>query len=465
MMAIRRLCLAFFLWAAMLAPVLAAPPPQQGQTVHVVQAGETLYLIARQYGITVEAIVVANGIADPDQIYVGQRLAIPSDGSGSAAATFAPYTVQPGDTLAIIARRNGMTVQALAQANHLVNPNLIYVGQSLLVPTGTGGALKLGGAAYVVQAGDTLARIAARYGTSVWALAQANSIANPSMIYVGQRLWIPTSETASSLPLPFVELRLLPLIAVQGQTVQLAVKTEGEVSLSGTFDGRPLFFVGGQGLYRTLIGIHAMAGTGLVPLDLKAVAGEREVSVRSMVQVAAGSFDVQYLTLPSDKAALLDPDLVAAEAARVWEVTTQATLPGAWQSAFMPPLGGELAVTGRFGVRRSYEGGPATSYHAGIDYSADEGAPVYSAAPGRVVLAEPLHVRGAAVIVDHGRGVMTGYWHLSQIAVTPGQRVEVGNVLGYVGSTGLSTGPHLHWELRVMGIPVDPLQWLSAHIE
>jgi murein DD-endopeptidase MepM/ murein hydrolase activator NlpD len=78
-----------------------------------------------------------------------------------------------------------------------------------------------------------------------------------------------------------------------------------------------------------------------------------------------------------------------------------------------------------------------------------------------VALAEPLQVRGNAVILDHGRGVFTGYWHLSELRVTPGQRVAAGDLLGLVGNTGLSTGAHLHWELRIYGIAVDPMQFLA----
>jgi murein DD-endopeptidase MepM/ murein hydrolase activator NlpD len=65
------------------------------------------------------------------------------------------------------------------------------------------------------------------------------------------------------------------------------------------------------------------------------------------------------------------------------------------------------------------------------------------------------------VVLDHGSGVFTGYWHLQELAVRPGDRVEPGQLLGRVGSTGLSTGAHLHWELRVNGVPVDPLQWVK----
>jgi murein DD-endopeptidase MepM/ murein hydrolase activator NlpD len=184
-----------------------------------------------------------------------------------------------------------------------------------------------------------------------------------------------------------------------------------------------------------------------------------------MLYVAEGDFGLQYITLSAEKAGLLDPELVAQEAQRIREVTTQATLPGLWQGTFRVPLAGTPGLSAPFGIRRSYNGGPATGYHSGVDYSAGGGEAIYSPARGRVVLAEPLHVRGNAVIVDHGRGVMSGYWHLSQINVTVGQAIEQGEVLGLVGSTGLSTGAHLHWEIRLMGVAVDPLQWVDEHIQ
>jgi murein DD-endopeptidase MepM/ murein hydrolase activator NlpD len=76
-------------------------------------------------------------------------------------------------------------------------------------------------------------------------------------------------------------------------------------------------------------------------------------------------------------------------------------------------------------------------------------------------MAEPLSVRGNAVLLDHGWGVLTGYWHLSAIEVALGQEVEQGELIARIGSTGLSTGAHLHWEMWVSGTNVNPLQWLE----
>jgi murein DD-endopeptidase MepM/ murein hydrolase activator NlpD len=76
-------------------------------------------------------------------------------------------------------------------------------------------------------------------------------------------------------------------------------------------------------------------------------------------------------------------------------------------------------------------------------------------------MAEQLTLRGNAVVLDHGWGVLTGYWHLSAIEVQVGQKVAQGDLIARIGSTGLSTGAHLHWEMWVGGVNVNPLQWLE----
>jgi len=98
--------------------------------------------------------------------------------------------------------------------------------------------------------------------------------------------------------------------------------------------------------------------------------------------------------------------------------------------------------------------------HTGIDFGASYGTPIHAAADGVVVSAGPLGGYGNATVIDHGNGLATLYGHQSSIIVVPGQRVQRGQVIGYVGCTGLCTGPHLHFEVRVRGTPVDPMQYL-----
>jgi murein DD-endopeptidase MepM/ murein hydrolase activator NlpD len=131
-----------------------------------------------------------------------------------------------------------------------------------------------------------------------------------------------------------------------------------------------------------------------------------------------------------------------------------------WSGPFKAPGGG--TIPDDYGESNSYNGAPPTDYHKGIDFALDMGAPVTAAASGRVVFAGELRVRGNAVILDHGAGLFSAYHHLSAFAVTQGQLVNAGDLIGNVGSTGLATGPHLHWEVVIRGVEVDGRLWLNG---
>ncbi len=131
--------------------------------------------------------------------------------------------------------------------------------------------------------------------------------------------------------------------------------------------------------------------------------------------------------------------------------------PPRWSGAWMLPVEGE--VTGVFGSRRSYDGVMSDQWHHGHDIAAHHGDPIVAPAPATVVWTGDLAIHGIGVILDHGAGVYSGYWHMSLIAVRVGEEVETGDWLGNIGTTGLSTGPHLHWEVIVRGVDVDPVQW------
>jgi LysM repeat protein len=179
-----------------------AAPGGTGETVHVVQWGETLSLIASRYGVTVEAIMAANGLEDPNFLYVGQRLIIPVKGTvGDSCSNY--YTVQWGDTLSDIAWRYRTTTEALIHANDLYDDS-IYEGQRLCVPSSSSMPASRY-AYYAVLPGDTLAAIAWHFGVSQAAIMQANNLPNPSVIYVGQQLLIPgvaTTVTRASVAEP-----------------------------------------------------------------------------------------------------------------------------------------------------------------------------------------------------------------------------------------------------------------------
>ncbi|MFP5254448.1 MAG: LysM peptidoglycan-binding domain-containing protein [Acidimicrobiia bacterium] len=178
---------------------------------HTVRRGETLSAIAARYGTTATELAKANGIADPNRIVAGARLAIPGGGSAAPTPTTGRYTVARGDTLGRIASRHGTTISALVAANAIANPNLIRVGQVLTVPTaggsnpgssgGSGSATPPAGGAthHVVQRGDTLGRIAARYGIPQQQLIDANGLTG-GVVYLGQRLSLLPATSAPRPP-------------------------------------------------------------------------------------------------------------------------------------------------------------------------------------------------------------------------------------------------------------------------
>jgi LysM repeat protein len=168
-------------------PVTSSAPDNSGDT-WTVQPGDTLSRIASAWGVTVASIAAGNGIPNPDLITVGQVIHKPGTGSAAPAPVGGDtYTVRAGDTLSGIAAAHGTDVPTLAALNGFSNPNLIYAGQTITLPSGAAPVQRV----YTVQSGDTLGGIAARLGYpgGYVSLAARNGIANPNVIYPGQQIY------------------------------------------------------------------------------------------------------------------------------------------------------------------------------------------------------------------------------------------------------------------------------------
>ncbi len=315
---------------------------------------------------------------------------------------------------------------------------------------------------YTVQPGDTLTRIAARFGTSVSELVGLNNLANPNVLEVGQILTLtPDLAPPDPLPAPFERVTLTPQTGVQGRALMLSVETRTDAPLRARFLGMDYALApipaSLQHLQEAVLAVPVLQEVGVVPLEFLQ---NDELILSLPVRVMSGDYARESINLSPETSKLLDPALTTAEAARIETLCRPFEAVKRWNGPFRSPVT-EPTQTSAFGTLRSYNGGPFRSFHRGQDLRGTVGTPVYAPADGVVVLAEPLTVRGDTVILRHGLGVCSVYNHLSEISVKEGDTVIAGTLLGKIGDTGLVTGPHLHWEVRVLGVPVDPAQWVK----
>jgi LysM repeat protein len=210
--AIRRVATGTGATLVLTAAAVGVATPAHADAHYTVQRGDTVGGIASRTGATVAGIAAANALENPSYIRVGQVLTIPSRAAAPATVPAvvpaASYTVVQGDTVGRIATKYGTTVAALAAANGLTNPSFIRIGQVLKLPGSTAAPAPVAApaapvaATYQVVTGDTLGRIASKYGTTVAALVTANRLTNPSLIRIGQVLTVPGAAAAPAAASP-----------------------------------------------------------------------------------------------------------------------------------------------------------------------------------------------------------------------------------------------------------------------
>ena len=372
------------------------------------------------------------------------------------------YTVQSGDTLFSIATRFKTTVTILKQLNGLTG-DMLQIGQKLALPGSADSPavvapepVAVRGTAYIIQPDDSLYRIALRYGTTLRALSDYNGIANPDLISVGQALAIP-GNSAVVKPGLIID----PPSVKQGGTFQVDIVQPDVVSVSAKFNGLAVHFTpaGGGNLY-ALVGVSRCAKLGNSTLTLTETnSAGKTITETATVTVTATAFPVDSVTLPPSKVTILtDSALINREAAQLAAIVNKFTPSRLWSGVFRQPVYGK--VTEYFGTRRSYNGGPVgVCGHEGMDLGLPQGTPIYAPARGRVAFTGLTQVRGNLTVIDHGVGLYSAFFHQVEILVKVGDMVEPGTLIGKVGTTGLSTGPHLHWSMWASGEYVDPVEW------
>ncbi len=273
---------------------------------------------------------------------------------------------------------------------------------------------------------------------------------------------LPEKASGGENPL---RVEVLPRSVKQGEVCLL--KAWGPVSLKsvyGEFQGKryPLGSGDTDQTYEGLLGVDLNTKPEKYGIRFVATDGRgKDDSQTLSIKVTKADFGVQRLTLPQSMVDL-DPktlERVNRESKRLKELFQDFWNERAWKGAFIRPVEGELS--GAFGTRRIINGQPK-SPHSGVDLQAEEGTPVWASNSGRVALVDELFFTGKSVILDHGWGLYSMYFHLSEARVQEGDRIPKGAELGRVGSTGRSTGPHLHWGIILNGARVDPFSLLRS---
>lgn len=266
----------------------------------------------------------------------------------------------------------------------------------------------------------------------------------------------PTPEPTATPP----PLQLHPATAGVGETFAVTVYAPQAGSATVTFleNSYPLGREP-QSAWFGVIGIPLWASLGQWELHvvLRDEFGTLIEQRSRLVEVAPVERPIDYLTLTAEQGSILTAEAAAQERAIRAAQFLQFDRGRRWTGPFRIPVEG--IDTTDFGQGRSINGGPVTGQHSGADIANIEGTPVYAAAPGRVAWAGEMPIRGNSVLIDHGSGVITGYHHLSEILVALDEDVTSQTQIAAMGSTGLSTGPHLHWELTIYGVNVDPMTW------
>jgi murein DD-endopeptidase MepM/ murein hydrolase activator NlpD len=251
-----------------------------------------------------------------------------------------------------------------------------------------------------------------------------------------------------------------------GDVTWLHVRNAGEsAAVEGSVDGQPLRFFPYAGGHAAILGIDLEMKPGVHVWRVGVVEQGREPwNAQGKLSVAKRSFPVERLTVPPTMVDL-DPETERRAVAESKQLTTlyrTITPERLWRGKFTKPVGTPAPGTG-FGARRIINGQPR-SPHGGIDFSVARGTPVVAANTGRVALVAEFFFPGRLVILDHGLGLYTLYFHLDAASVVEGERVERAQTIGTVGATGRATGPHLHFGAQVGGARVDPSTLLGLDL-
>ncbi|OGB88837.1 hypothetical protein A2625_02190 [candidate division WOR-1 bacterium RIFCSPHIGHO2_01_FULL_53_15] len=250
-------------------------------------------------------------------------------------------------------------------------------------------------------------------------------------------------------------------MARQGRsfTVKL-VPAEEIAGASAEFLGQKIRFFKNGDEYRAIIGIapEQKSGKHNLALTIEEDNGRAEKIVKP-IKVLPYKFPSVSFWLKPAKKKLLAKDLIAEEWARIEKTLIVESPDQKWQGLFSLPVSGPVSM--QFGTKE-FVNRQKRGQHRGTDLAVPMGTKVAAPNRGRVVFAEKLKAFGGTMVIDHGQGIHTLYFHLSKFLAEVGEEVGKGEMIALTGNSGISSGPHLHWGMSVHNLRVDPMQWTKT---
>jgi murein DD-endopeptidase MepM/ murein hydrolase activator NlpD len=452
--------------------------------LYVVQQDDTIYSISLMFHTSVYRLEIRNYLSDNSVISPGSKLYIP--GFDDLSGTLTPVKIGIGDTPLSLLRGNRSDSSIFNRINFLTSPDSVIVGQKMFtINTDQPANLRVP----VTDGGLTGLEMAAQAGTNPWTAAEYNSLPGTWYLIPNDILYLPASTgSASNEILPGVQ-QITSNALLQGQTSTITAAGSNVPLLKANFDFTVKdvdkmqsdaansikdsvtpykeevhtlnFSQQTDGTYKALQGVPRMTVPGVTRLNLSIqTADGKNYAIDQNMTVKQEEYGYDTPLQVADNE--VDPTVTIPEEEAIFKIVAPATDSNLWNGAFTPPTETPTCIVDTYGRLRSFNESDWIYWHSGLDYCGAEGAKIFAAADGTVVYVGELTVRGNATIIDHGQGVYTGYYHQSKTEVTVGEKVKAGQEIGLIGATGRVTGPHLHFDVFIGGVQVDPEQWLPA---
>ena len=432
---------------------------------YIVQPGDTLWTIARELYVPYREFLTVNNLDGESTVIPGERLVVPGyQGLGGVLETTRlPY----GESLTSLSRTHRISEDLIIQLNRLTSPLELYQGVSVVLHRQEGdmpGALS--GQRLALRPGQTLLEAAVEHNLNPWELVTANALETSWSLVPGDVIREPEGEDSGpgAFPAAVAELATRPDRFTQGKTAVVRVSAPKDSKINGSLSGRPLqFFRSVSGEFIALQGIHARAELGIEPLSISGTLPDgTPFAHQQMVRIYSGNYIFE--NIPGVPPETVDEKTSSQEENFLLELVSPSSEQKRWAGKFASPVADPYSECwpSLFGNRRSFNGSGYKYFHSGLDFCASLGMDIFAAAPGEVVYTDSLTIHGNTTVIDHGWGVYTLYAHQSEFLVQEGQLVEKGQLIGRVGSSGRSTGAHLHLTVWVGGVQVDPMEWLQS---